>query len=213
MSKRSHDAARPSPLRRQLLRTAAAVPLVVLGARVAQARRTPSATEGPFYPTPAMRFSDVDNDLVRIGDAVKRAGGEVILLKGRVLDRQGAPLAGARVEIWQCDAAGRYLHTGDPRRVRRDAAFQGFGHDITDADGRYWFRTIKPVPYPGRAPHIHVKVLHDNRALTTQFYIDGHRQNGRDVLFRRMSPAARRTVAMKFADGNDGLETNVDIWL
>ncbi len=211
MPKERHLAAMPFLVRRQFLRLAAAAPLTVLGAHAAHARRTPSATEGPFYPTTAMRFDDVDNDLVKIGDAVKRAGGEVILLKGRVLDRKGAPLTGARVEIWQCDAGGRYLHTGDRRRARRDAAFQGFGHFTTGTDGAYWFRTIKPVPYPGRTPHIHVKVRHAGRELTTQFYIDGHRQNARDVLFRRMSPAARRTVAMKFANGDEGLEALVDI--
>ena len=136
---------------------------------------TPQASEGPFYPTREMRFDDSDNDLIKIGDALESAGGEVVRLTGRVLDRNGNPLKSARVEIWQCDVTGRYLHRGDFGRGRRDQAFQGFGHDLTDADGRYSFRTIEPVPYPGRTPHIHVKVLIANRErLTTQFYLADH---------------------------------------
>ena len=91
-------------------------------------------------------------------------------------------------------------------------AFQGFGHDITDADGSFRFRTIKPTPYPGRTPHIHVKVLDgDRELLTTQFYIDGHSQNRGDSLYRRMSGQQAQMVSMVFRDGPDGLETTVNI--
>ncbi len=138
----------------------------------ASAILTPSGSEGPFYPTVGMRFDDIDNDLVKIAGEVEQAGGEIVRLVGRVLDRGANPIAGARVEIWQCDVNGRYLHRGDSAGGTRDQAFQGFGHDLTDADGRYAFRTIKPVPYSGRTPHIHVKVLVDKRErLTTQFYL------------------------------------------
>ncbi len=102
----------------------------------ALARRTPSTTEGPFYPLPEMRFDDADNILVKIEGTVKASGGEVIILSGQVYDRKGNPVLGARVEIWQCDATGRYLHFGDNRPNPRDAGFQGFGHDCTDCDGR-----------------------------------------------------------------------------
>lgn len=161
---------------------------------------TPDATEGPFYPLPAMRYPDSDNDLVKIAGMVKDAGGEIINLKGRVLRQDGDPVVGARVEIWQCDVTGHYLHTSDYDPVDADPAFQGFGHDITDGQGNYSFRTIKPVPYGWRTPHIHVKVIADQKELlTTQFYIKGHPQNPRDRIFRRMSAPQREAVEMTFA--------------
>jgi protocatechuate 3,4-dioxygenase beta subunit len=160
---------------------------------------TPSGTEGPFYPTSGMRFDDVDNDLVKITGEVEQAGGEVVTLAGRVLDRAGNPIAGARVEIWQCDVNGRYLHRGDSGWNSRDRAFQGFGHDLSAADGSYSFRTIKPVPYAGRTPHIHVKVLLDSRErLTTQFYLPDHPGNKQDWLYQRVPQAKRELVTMKF---------------
>lgn len=174
---------------------------------------TPRAAEGPFYPTAKMRFADTDNDLVKIAGRVRQAGGEIIRLGGRVLNRAGQPIAGARVEIWQVDANGRYLHTGDRGGRARDRAFQGFGHDITDGEGSYSFRTIKPVPYPGRTPHIHVKVLAGGAELTTQFYLAGEPQNARDQLYRRMSRAERRQVEMRFVGRMGNEETRVDIVL
>ena len=129
---------------------------------------------------------------------MKEAGGQIVTLQGRVLDRNGAPISGARVEIWQVDMNARYLHRNDRNDAPRDPAFQGFGHDITDADGRYTFRTIKPVPYPGRTPHIHVKVFARDRQLTTQFYIAGDPNNAGDPLFARMSRDEQRSVEMSF---------------
>ncbi|MEM9604140.1 MAG: protocatechuate 3,4-dioxygenase [Pseudomonadota bacterium] len=149
----------------------------------ARSTRTPRAAEGPFYPTESMRYSDRDNDLVRRRDRVREAGGEVLHLHGTVADRDGRPLSGARVEIWQCDVNGRYLHTGDRGGRARDPDFQGFGFDRTDGEGRYRFRTLVPVAYPGRTPHIHVKVLAGQRELlTTQFYLADHPDNARDGL-------------------------------
>ncbi len=158
-----------------------------------------------------MRFADADNDLVKIAGMVESAGGEIIVLKGRILDGQGNPASGARVEIWQCDVNGRYLHPGDAGGAPRDAAFQGFGHVVTGPDGEYAFRTIKPVPYPGRTPHIHVKVFHGGRELTTQFYIAGHELNARDGLFRRMSEPEQQAVSMALSAGPAGLQAVVDI--
>lgn len=176
------------------------------------AGRTPGATEGPFYPTPAMRLPDVDNDLVKIAGRVREAGGEVIVLKGRITTGDGAPLAGHRIEIWQCDVNGKYLHPGDDRSIVHDEGFQGFGHDITDADGNYRFRTIKPTTYPGRTPHIHVKVLDgDRELLTTQFYIRDHPQNRRDSLYRRLSEQRAEMVSMDLRQGPEGLETTVNV--
>lgn len=174
---------------------------------------TPEQTEGPFYPTGRMRHADADNDLVRIAGAVRRAGGQVVRLEGRILDRSGSPVEGARVEIWQCDVNGRYLHHGDRGRGDHDPAFQGFGHDITDADGRYRFRTIRPVAYPGRTPHIHVKVFAGERELTTQFYLAGEPANARDGIYRRLSPDERKAVSMQFAETGDEPRAEVDIVL
>lgn len=173
---------------------------------------TPQTTEGPFYPSPAMRFADIDNDLVKVESAVREAGGEVIHLKGVISDKQGRPLAGHRIEIWQCDLNGKYLHSGDRQSVAYDQGFQGFGHDLTDANGAYHFRTIKPTQYPGRTPHIHVKVLRgDRELLTTQFYIQGHPNNARDGLFNWMSSAEQEAVSMRFRNGADGVETAVNV--
>lgn len=199
--------------RRSLIRYGAASCAAVLAIPRSLSARTPAMTEGPFYPTPGMRYKDADNDLVRLAGAVRSAGGEVITLQGRVLDKNANPVSGARVEIWQCDVNGRYLHTGDRRDVPRDPAFQGFGHVTTGSDGAYAFRTIKPVPYPGRTPHIHVKVKAENRELTTQFYIAGHPQNDADTLFRRLSRNDRKALEMQFAETGGDPVTTLDITL
>lgn len=177
-------------------RALAALPFAVMGGAAAAAIPTPRAAEGPYYPTSAMRFADDDNDLIRIEGEVRDAGGEPLILSGRVFTRDGAPAAGAIVEIWQCDANGRYLHTAERASRPRDAAFQGFGRTTADDAGRYAFRTIKPVAYPGRTPHIHVKVFADGRALTTQLYLANHPLNARDGLFRRLSRDDRKAVEM-----------------
>lgn len=184
----------------------------LFGSRASAAGLTPPATEGPFYPTRSMRMADVDNDLVKVAGLVQDAGGEVIVLKGRVLSEEGQPLAGMRVEIWQCDVNGRYLHPGDSRDVAYDTGFQGFGHDVTGPDGTYWFRTIRPTVYPGRTPHIHVKVFDgSNEVLTTQFYLPDHPRNASDGIYRRLSEADRARVAMAFAQGAEVPEATVDI--
>ena len=124
------------------------------------------------------------------------AGGIVTHVFGRVRDRRGRPIAGARIEIWQVDALGRYIHSGDARRGPRDTNFQGFGRAVSEADGGYRFRTIKPVPYPGRTPHIHFAVRAGNfRRLITQMYIAGEPLNETDMLLRRVrDPAERRAL-------------------
>ena len=198
--------------RRFFLSFLAALPMSGF-AKSALAQRTPAAMEGPFYPTGAMRFADADNNLVRITGLVRDAGGEVIILKGRVLDATGAAVAGARVEIWQCDVNGVYLHTRSRSQGGYDEAFQGFGHVVTGADGAYAFRTIRPTVYPGRTPHIHVKVFTGNSELTTQFYLADHPLNDGDRLYRSMSAAEREAVTMRFGPGADGPETIVDIRL
>lgn len=194
--------------RRALLLGMAALPVSSLAATAL----TPSATEGPFYPPSGMRPDDIDNDLVKVAGRVEQAGGEIVRLAGRVLDTAGNPIARARVEIWQCDINGRYLHRGDRGGTARDASFQGYGHDLTGADGDYAFRTIKPVPYAGRAPHIHVKVLIDNRErLTTQFYLPDHPGNARDWLYRRVPDELRERVTLRFTTTAESPSATLDI--
>ena len=140
---------------------------------------TPSRTEGPFYPDRLPL--DQDNDLILIKDSTTPAVGEITHLNGRVLTASGSPVCGVTIEIWQCDANEVYLHTGDSesKADQRDKNFQGFGKFTTGSTGEYRFRTIKPVPYPGRpAPHIHFKVKKgDRELLTSQINIAGHPGN------------------------------------
>lgn len=173
---------------------------------------TPGATEGPFYPTVSMRTKDIDNDLVKVQGNNHKAIGEVITLEGTIRDQDGAPRNGLRIEIWQCDLNGKYIHAEDTRSVMYDQGFQGFGHDITGPDGRYSFRTIKPGKYPGRTPHIHVKVLDSNRELlTTQFYEADNPENIKDSLFRRMSDAQAEFVLMRYRPTDLGEVATVNI--
>ena len=185
------------PLSRRALLLATPA-LLLPGHAFAAFALTPRATAGPFYPSEMP--ADDDSDLVRVEGAVREAGGDVLHLAGKVLDGAGRPFDGVRVEIWQCDAAGVYLHPNDRRAARRDVAFQGFGHAETDTGGVFAFRTIVPEPYPGRTPHIHLRVATGSRALlTTQFYRAGFPQNASDGVFSRLSPAEQERVSMRIA--------------
>lgn len=176
----------------------------LLGRAWAQARQlpaTPSQTEGPFYPLALP--ADSDFDLLRNGTAAYPHG-QPAWVEGTVRDTAGRPVAGAVVEIWQCDQAGHYHHPGDGGRA--DPAFQGFGRVAVGPDGRYRFRTLKPAAYAGRAPHIHVKVRLDRRdLLTTQLYVAGEPANERDFLWRRLSPDGRAALTAPFTAAGDGL--------
>jgi protocatechuate 3,4-dioxygenase, beta subunit len=187
--------------RRRFLATLAlgAAAFSVPGAYAEQLTRTVAQTEGPFYPDRLPL--DTDNDLIVLNDTLTPAVGEITHLSGRVLDETGAALRNAVVEIWQCDAEGVYLHSQDARRKPGDRHFQGFGRFLTDASGAYYFRTIKPVPYPGRTPHIHVKVKKGGRdLLTTQCYIKGHPGNDKDSIWRSVTdPRLRDAITLDFA--------------
>lgn len=166
---------------------------------------TPSATAGPFYPTePPL---DDDNDLTVVQGADGIAKGEITELSGRLLDTNGRVISGGRLEIWQCDANGRYHHPRD-RGPAPDANFQGFGHTLTDGEGRYRFRTIKPVPYPGRTPHIHMAVYTPGRKpFVTQLYVDGESRNQRDFLYRNIPDERRARVTSAFvASARSGVD-------
>lgn len=150
----------------------------LLGSGVARAIvATPSQTEGPFYPPEPHGETDVD--LTLLEGHTERAAGDVILVRGRITDTDGNPLAGARVDIWQTNHYGRYAHPDDSNPAPLDPNFQGIGVATTDEDGRYGFRTIRPAPYPigpdeMRPRHIHFKVAHEGeRGVTTQMYFEG----------------------------------------
>ncbi len=195
-----------------LTSTLALASSLISACKAGAAGMTPKAAEGPFYPTSSQRMSDVDNDLVKVAGLVQEAGGEVIRLKGKIMAKDGTARVGHRIEIWQCDLNGKYLHPGDNRDLPYDQGFQGFGHDVTAEDGSYSFRTIKPTQYPGRTPHIHVKVFEGEQAiLTTQLYVQGDENNSRDGLFRRLSAEQSDMVSMVFTPSNGELETTVNI--
>jgi protocatechuate 3,4-dioxygenase beta subunit len=168
------------------------------GAFAEELARTPRMTEGPFYPDRLPL--DTDNDLLIVNDSITPAVGEVTHLTGRILTPGGSPIRDAVVEIWQVDNKGVYLHTADSGRRPRDTNFQGFGRCATGSKGEYYFRTIKPVPYTGRTPHIHVKVKRGGRELlTTQIFVNGHPQNATDGVFRGVrDPFERELVLVDF---------------
>lgn len=169
------------------------------GAFAEELVRTPPQTEGPFYPDKLPL--DTDNDLLIITDSITPAVGEISHVTGRILDAKGNPVRNALVEIWQCDQNGAYLHSGSDNGAKRDSHFQGYGRFLTGSTGEYYFRTIKPVPYPGRTPHIHYKIGKGGKELlTTQCYVKGHPGNERDGIYRSIrDPKARDSVTVPFA--------------
>lgn len=176
----------------------------------AQARLapTPSQTEGPFYPVDTR--GDTDFDLLQRAGRAAYAKGRPVWLSGTVTDTAGRPLAGGQIEIWQCDQEGHYHHPGDGNVA--DPSFQGFGRVTLDGEGRYRFHTIRPAPYSGRTPHIHVKVRNGGRALlTTQLYVAGEERNARDGLWRSLSPAQRERLTMPFTETAQGLEVQFPV--
>ncbi len=153
--------------------------------------RTPRQTEGPFYPDKLPL--DTDNDLLIINDSLTTAVGEITYLSGKILDSRGEPIRNAVVEIWQVDKNGVYLHSGSGNARNRDSNFQGFGRFTTGSSGEYLFRTIKPVRYPGRTPHIHFAVkIKGQEKFTTQCYIQGEAQNARDGILQSIRDEKQR---------------------
>ncbi len=168
------------------------------GAFAEELVRTPRQTEGPFYPDHLPL--DTDNDLITVNDSLTPATGEITHLSGRILDSRGQPLRNALVEIWQVDNNGVYINSKD-KHATRDKNFQGFGRFLTGSTGEYYFRTIKPVAYPGRTRHIHYAVkLKGHDKWTTQCYVKGEPLNERDGVFREITdPKQRAAVTVDFA--------------
>jgi protocatechuate 3,4-dioxygenase, beta subunit len=180
-----------------------------------QLERTPRTTEGPFYPNRLPL--DTDNDLLILNDSLTPAVGEITHLSGRILDSSGNPARNAVVEIWQVDGNGIYLHSRSGGNGTRDGSFQGFGRFLTGASGEYYFRTVKPVPYPGRTPHIHFAVNQNGRrSLTTQLFVAGQQHNNRDGIYRRLGDR-QKLVTSEFKPMQDSkigeLEAKFDIVL
>ena len=159
---------------------------------------TPRQTEGPFYPDKMPL--DTDNDLIIINDSLTPAVGTVAYLSGKVTDIKGNAQRNALVEIWQVDNHGIYLHSRGGSREKLDSNFQGYGRFLTDSKGRYSFRTLKPSPYGGRTPHIHMAVsTKGKRVLTTQCYVKNEPRNQKDFILQRVKDTkARDSLVVPF---------------
>lgn len=196
-------------LRRRLLASMASTAALAVPA-LAQSRSVlPPMTDGPFYPPRRWRgeAADWDADLTRNG-TLPPARGEHLALVLQVADTRGRVIDGAEVEIWQCDALAAYRHPSVRAEPgTHDPGFQGFGAGRSGADGGLRFRTIRPVAYPGRTPHIHVKLRHASFGeLTSQLFVDGDAGNARDFLWRRLDAAEQAALAMRLAPAEgDGL--------
>lgn len=176
---------------------------------------TASQGEGPFYPYNDMP-TDQDADLVRVTGMDAVAQGTIAHVTGVIRTRRGQPVPGALIEIWQCDNQGRYIHRDDPNTQRpRDAGFQGYGKALTDGEGGFRFRTIKPISYSAvlggqeiwRAPHIHTTVSTDGvRRLTTQLYVEGAPGNEDDMLLKAVTIPAQREGLIRPYTGDTGTE-------
>lgn len=170
------------PGRRTILKASAALLatglLPAAGSVFAQTvlNRTQDQILGPFYPI--MSTPNRSGDLTRVPGGSGRAKGQLLIVKGRVIDPAGRPVAGADIEIWQANSVGRYAHPDDTNPAPLDPNFEGFGAMTTGTDGRYQFKTIKPPPYPvtperTRPAHIHFDVRGRHDELITQMYFEG----------------------------------------
>ena len=190
--------------RRHLVVGAAAV--ATMSAAKSQNLVATSAQDlGPFYPI--VRPADHDADLTRLKGSSGIAMGQPINVIGRVVDIRGNPISGAQVELWQCNAAGRYDHAGDKANpAALDPNFQGFARLATDRDGQFKFRSVKPkdydTPIGRRTPHIHFAIDGHSERLVTQMYFPGEPLNDVDFLLKNASP--RESVIAEAIDRLSG---------
>lgn len=189
--------------RRQLVQMALGVGgLAALGgsafAQEAARRLTREVDMGPFYPV--LKPLDKDADLSQIAGNKTRASGKIVHVAGRVLNEKGEPVAGAKIEIWQANAAGRYSHPADPNTAPIDPNFQGYGVITTDAEGRYRYKTVKPGAYPvnadwTRPPHIHLDVSGKTDRLITQMFFPDEPLNAKDRILLNLGSGKESAVA------------------
>jgi protocatechuate 3,4-dioxygenase, beta subunit len=166
------------------------------------AAATAPQTAGPYHPTHDR--PDEDPDLTQVKGRPARAAGEIVYVRGRVLDQACTPVAGALVEIWQANAAGRYDHELDADNPRPlDPNFQSWAEMLTDKDGGFRFKTIKPGAYPAgdsgwiRPPHIHFRVSRRGyHELVTQMYFAGEPLNERDRIREALATEDRERVTV-----------------
>jgi protocatechuate 3,4-dioxygenase beta subunit len=168
---------------------------------------TPAQTEGPFYPKKDQL--DKDADMTRVEGRAEAALGEVVVLKGVVIDESLAPVAGAIVDAWQANTHGRYHHEDDPNPAPEDPNFQGWAKLKTAVDGSFTIRTIVPGAYPvdeswWRPPHIHFKVAKRGyHELTTQMYFAGNELNSKDRILQELTPAEQERLVVDFEDSRE----------
>jgi len=166
---------------------------------------TPKQTSGPFYPTQDQ--ADKDVDLTIIKGHSERAEGDIIYVRGQVLDEECQPVAGALVEIWQANKWGRYSHQADTNPAPLDPNSQGWGQAVTDKEGYYGFKTIMPGAYPAssnwvRPPHIHFKVWRRGyHELITQMYFAGQELNEKDFILMSLPKEERVKVIIALESG------------
>jgi protocatechuate 3,4-dioxygenase, beta subunit len=194
--------------RRQFAQSAlASAGLFVVGPALAQKSQPPLGTTaesplGPFYPLRPLAESDAD--LTRLAGHANRAAGTVIELTGRVLDLRGHPIAGAQLELWQANAAGRYMHELDPAVAPLDPDFQGFARITTGNDGTYRIVTIKPGGYDSpighRPPHLHFDLRgRTHRSVAQMYFPEDSEANARDTLYSALGEEARSSLAVRDA--------------
>jgi len=178
---------------------------------------TAAQTPGPYYPT--RQGVEEDPDLTRIKGRPGRAAGEVIYVHGKVLDEACRPVVGALVEIWQANTHGRYDHekdAGNPRPL--DPNFQSWAEMLTDAEGRFRFKTIKPGAYPAddsgwiRPPHIHFRISRRGyHELVTQMYFAGGELNAPDRILQALAPEDQKRATVAFQASPADLETGTRV--
>jgi protocatechuate 3,4-dioxygenase beta subunit len=181
----------------------------------AQLKTTPTSDIGPFYPV--IRGDDVDNDLTLISGRAGRAAGQIIEVTGRVLNKQGQPVRGATIEIWQANAAGRYRHAADISSTPPDPNFQGFAKLVSGADGSYRYTTIKPGAYNDgddspRPPHIHLDITGQTDRLITQMLFPNEALNETDDVVPQWA-RARLTASAVGKTSNGALRYEWDMIL
>ncbi len=164
----------------------------------------PQEARDAFIPLPPLPLGLRSScDLTRIAPGRPQAEGQVIEVSGKVLDEQGRPVRDTLIEIWNANAHGRYSHTLDSgnRDAPLDPNFYGFGRLLTDSDGRYRARTIRPGAYIARRdiqwwrpPHVHFSIAGNGLRLVTQMYFPGEALNQRDFIHLYIPEAERPRV-------------------